>query len=202
MDAVTHLVSDPLLLIHVLASVLSLTLAPINLIRRRRDRIHRRIGRTWFTTMFISALTSFSIQEPFWAFSWLHAVSLWTMASLVLGVLAVRRGNKRAHVGHMAGSYVGLWVAFIWAAAVPQRTVAQVVVEAPLTAAVTGLLAMLTAVGIFWVYSTVPTPASVLRRPRTPPCNSRSMDDPHPGILIDPGRPSTISSPLGETTHG
>lgn len=156
MDPVTQLVSDPLLLIHVLAAVLSLTLAPVNLLRRRRDRVHRRIGRTWFVTMFITALTSFAVQEPFWAFSWLHALSLWTMLSLTLGVIAIRRGNRPAHIGHMVGSYAGLWIAFLWAALAPNRTVAQIVDQAPLTAAATGALAVLAAVGVLWVYRRVP----------------------------------------------
>jgi uncharacterized membrane protein len=169
MDAVAHLVSDPLLLIHVLASVLALALAPFNLIRRRRDRTHRRLGRAWIATMFASALTSFSIQEPFWAFSWLHALSLWTMVSLALGVVAIRRGRRQAHIAHMVGSYLGLWAAFIWAAAAPARTVAQILAQAPLTATVAGLLAALTAIGAFWVFRTIPTPSPtpVPSRPRT-----------------------------------
>lgn len=160
MDALGHLTSDPLLLIHVLSSVLALTLAPVNLLRRRRDATHRRIGRTWVAAMFTSALTSFSIQEPFWAFSWLHALSLWTMLSLVLGVIAIRRGNRPAHIGHMIGCYVGLWVAFVWAAMAPTRTVAQVIAQAPLTAAVTGLLAVLTAAGLYWILRTPSASAS------------------------------------------
>lgn len=187
MDSLTPLVSDPLLLVHVLAAVLSLTLAPINLLRRRRDRIHRRIGRTWFVTMFVTALTSFSIQEPFWAFSWLHVLSLWTMTSLVLGVIAIRRGNRPAHIGHMVGSYLGLWVAFIWAAVAPTRTVAQVIAQAPLTAAVTGALAVLTAFGVLWVYRRVPTTARTSRMPGTPGA---------PGApLVAAARPSAEATP-------
>ncbi|MFC7401572.1 DUF2306 domain-containing protein [Citricoccus sp. GCM10030269] len=164
MDPVSDLVSDPLLLIHVLAAVLSLALPPVNLIRRRRDHLHRRVGRTWVVTMVITALTSFTIQEPFWNLSWLHALSVWTVLSLSLGVAAIRRGNKPAHIAHMVGSYFGLWVAFLWAAIVPNRTVAQILVQAPTTAVVTVLLAALTAVGLIWIYRTAP-----VRGPLIPP---------------------------------
>lgn len=181
MDAVSHLVSTPILLLHVVASVYALTVAPINLLRRRRDRTHRRVGRTWVIAMFVSALTSFAVQQPFLAFSWLHALSLWTMLSISLGVVAIRRGNRPAHIGHMVGSYFGLWVAFLWAALAPDRTIAQVVAQAPATAAVTGLLAVLAAVGTFWVFRTTPashrsshrssrrTGTAPAARPRTTP---------------------------------
>ena len=92
------------------------------------------------------------------------------MASLVLGIIAIRRGNRRAHVGHMVGSYFGLVVAFVWAAAVPSRTVAQVVAEAPFTAAAAGLLAVLTALGALWVYGRIPT------APR-PPTAARQLSE-------------------------
>lgn len=163
MDALSHLISSPVLLLHVTASVYALTVAPINLLRRRRDHVHRRLGRTWVAAMFVSALTSFGIQQPFLAFSWLHALSLWTMVSITLGILAIRRGNRPAHIGHMVGSYLGLWAAFLWAALAPGRTVAQVIAQEPMTAAVTALLALLTAVGAFWVFRALPP----ITRPRT-----------------------------------
>ncbi|MDI3329802.1 MAG: DUF2306 domain-containing protein [Micrococcus sp.] len=152
MDAFGHLLSTPILLLHVIASVYALAVGPINLLRRRRDRTHRGIGRTWVLAMFVSALTSFAVQQPFLAFSWLHALSLWTMASISLGVAAIRRGNRPAHVGHLVGSYLGLWAAFLWAALAPDRTIAQIVAQAPVTAGVTGLLAVTAAVGTYWVF--------------------------------------------------
>lgn len=193
MDALGHLISSPVLFLHVVASVYALAVAPINLLRRRRDHVHRRLGRTWVAAMYVSALTSFGIQQPFLAFSWLHALSLWTMVSITLGVVAIRRGNRPAHVGHMVGSYLGLWAAFLWAALAPGRTVAQIIAQAPLTAAVTAVLALLTAVGAFWVFRVVPPTA----RPRTP-SRSRRSKPPATGGLV----PLTADPAPGELGAG
>ena len=167
MDAVTHLVSDPLLLLHVLASVLSLALAPINLLRRRRDRIHRRIGRTWWVTMFITALTSFSIQDPF-----LGVLLAARLVPVDHGVARPRRRRhpprqqarpRRPHGRQLRGTLGRVHLG--------RRSTRpngrQVIAEAPLTAAVTGLLAALTAVGAFWTARTVPTQARTRGRQRT-----------------------------------
>lgn len=152
MDPLLHLLSTPLLVLHILAALFSLSLAPINLVRRRRDRAHRMIGRSWVGAMVTTCLTSFAVQEPWWAFSWLHALSVWTLFSLWLGVQAIRRGNRPAHIGNMVGCYLGLWIAFLFAALVPDRTISQVTVAAPGTGLITVLLVLCATAATWWVF--------------------------------------------------
>ena len=70
MDALDHLVSSPLLMLHVAAALFALALGPVNLARRRRDRTHRLVGRVWVAALATTAVTSFGVQEPLWALSW------------------------------------------------------------------------------------------------------------------------------------
>ena len=152
MDALDHLVSQPLLMLHVVAALFALALGPVNLVRRRRDRTHRLVGRTWVAALATTAVTSFGVQDPLWALSGLHALSAWTLISLVLGIVAIRRGNVAAHRGNMVGCYLGLWAAFLFAALVPTRTLAQVTAAAPLTAAVTVAVVLLAVAATWWVF--------------------------------------------------
>lgn len=150
MEALNHLVSSPILIVHIIAALFALAIGPFNLVRRKRDRTHRMLGRTWVIAMVITAVTSFGVQQPFSALSGLHALSAWTLISLTLGVVAIRRGNVKAHQGNMVGSYLGLWAAFLFAALVPTRTLSQVTAAAPLTA-ITTVVVILLAVAATWL---------------------------------------------------
>ena len=151
MDALDHLLTSPVLLLHVTAALFALALGPLNLIRRPRDRTHRLVGRTWAAAMGLTAVTSFGVQEPLWALSGLHALSLWTLISLTLGIAAIRRGDVRAHRAHMVGSYLGLWAAFLFAALVPTRTLSQVTAAAPLTPAAVSVV-LLAVAATWWLF--------------------------------------------------
>jgi len=113
--------------IHAVAATLALVLGAANLLRRRRgDRPHRVIGRAWLGFMYFTATSSFWIQQlrP-GSFSWIHALSAFTIVTLSLGWWNARRGRIRAHAGNMIGTYAGLWGAFIGVVAVPSRLVPQ-----------------------------------------------------------------------------
>lgn len=156
MEALDHLVSSPLLIVHVVAALFALAVGPFNLVRRKRDRTHRMLGRTWVIAMVITAVTSFGIQRPFSSLSGLHALSAWTLISLALGVVAIRRGNVKAHQGNMIGSYAGLWAAFLFAALVPTRTLSQVTAAAPLTAVTTVVVILLAVTATWFVFRPQP----------------------------------------------
>lgn len=152
MDAVTplqHLLGQPLLLVHLAAALLSLALGPINILRRRRDRTHRMVGRTWVAAMVVTCLTSFGLRGANGGYSWLHGLSVFTLVTVTLGVVAIRRGNRRGHVGNMVGSLIGIWIAFLFAALVPDRTIAQVASTDPWTVPLT-LVLVAAAVGLAW----------------------------------------------------
>jgi len=112
---------------HAVAATLALVLGGANVLRRRRgDRPHRAIGRAWLVLMYFTALSSFWIQQlrP-GHFSWIHALSAFTIVTLSLGLWNARRGRVRAHAGNMIGTYAGLWGALVGVVVVPSRLVPQ-----------------------------------------------------------------------------
>jgi uncharacterized membrane protein len=112
---------------HTVGASLAMVLGAVQVARRRRgDRPHRAIGRVWLVLMYFTALSSFWIQQirP-GSFSWIHALSAFTLVTLTLGLANARRGNIRGHAGNMIGTYAGLWGAFIGVVAVPDRLVPQ-----------------------------------------------------------------------------
>jgi uncharacterized membrane protein len=112
---------------HAVAATLAMVLGAVNLVRRRRgDRPHRVIGRTWVVTMYLTAVSSFWIQEirP-GRFSWIHGLSVLTIVTLTLGLWSARRGKVAAHAGNMIGTYLGLIGAFLGVVVVPTRLIPQ-----------------------------------------------------------------------------
>jgi uncharacterized membrane protein len=136
----------PLLAAHAGAAGTSLLLGGYQLLRPvKGDVRHRIVGWTWVIAMTFVAGSSFAIRDlRSGRFSLLHILSVITLASLVLAIWYIRRGNVAGHRQAMAGSYFGLVAAFIGAAAVPSRVIPTFAVDDPL-----GLvLAVLATVGV------------------------------------------------------
>ncbi len=109
--------------IHLTAAVAALLLGVGILLMRRGTPRHRRMGRLWVLAMALTAATSFGIRElGAGRLSWLHALSAYVLVGLVLAVLAIRRGDVKAHRQQMLGLYAGLVIAGVAAVAVPGRT--------------------------------------------------------------------------------
>jgi len=99
--------------VHVAAAVLAVVLTPVALWRRRRDRLHRLVGYAWVMGMAVAALSSFAITEfgVLGPFSPIHALSVLTLAGLVIGVRAAIRGDARTHRASMTQLSLALVVA-------------------------------------------------------------------------------------------
>lgn len=110
----------PLIASHVIAAAYVLALGPVNILRRRRDRIHRIIGFTWVTAIAYTCISSFWILGDD-RFTWLHGLSAFTIVTVTLGIISAVRGNIPAHRANMIGSYLGTLTAFIFAATAPGR---------------------------------------------------------------------------------
>jgi uncharacterized membrane protein len=137
-----------LIALHAAGATVAVVLGGYQLLRRRKgDLLHRRIGRLWLADMYWVALSSFGIRrlDP-GHFSWIHALSLWTIVSLSLAVWAARRHDIRAHRAWATGSYLGLLGAGVAAVAVPSRLIPQTAVHAPWV--LLGALAAITAVAV------------------------------------------------------
>ncbi|GGA55451.1 hypothetical protein GCM10011490_01650 [Pseudoclavibacter endophyticus] len=109
--------------VHAIAASLVVLLAPVNLVRRRRDRAHRVIGRTWVLAMYVTCVSGMFIYSLTGGFTAFHALAIFTFLTTTLGVVNIRRGHRRAHVGNMVGGWLGALVAGGFAAFVPARDI-------------------------------------------------------------------------------
>ncbi|WP_375387670.1 DUF2306 domain-containing protein [uncultured Amnibacterium sp.] len=110
---------------HATAATLAVVLGAVQLARRRfGDRLHRWNGRVWVVLMLFVAVSSFWIREirP-GGFSWIHILSVVTAVSLVVAVVAIRRGDRTTHAISMISTYAGMIGALIGVVAVPVRLV-------------------------------------------------------------------------------
>lgn len=139
---------NALLVSHVVAALFVLAVGPVQIFRRRRDRIHRTMGYLWVAAMYYVCASSFWIVSE-GHFTWLHGLSAFTIVTVTLGLISAIRRNIRSHLGNMIGSYAGIAVAFIFAVSVPGRAIPQLLAEdAPTGVYVAGLV-VLCAVVVF-----------------------------------------------------
>jgi len=113
-------------MLHAVLAVIALLVGVMVLLRPKGTPPHKRLGRFWVAAMVGVALSSFWIFEirrgagP----SWIHVLSVWTLASLAAAVWFIRRGNVRAHKGFMVGTFLGLVGAGL-GALVPGRAISR-----------------------------------------------------------------------------
>lgn len=107
MDATPLMASSLTIQIHALSALAAMLLGMLVLFLRKGTRLHKTLGRIWVAVMAVVALSSFLITEVrmFGPYSWIHALSVLTLFSLVSGILAIRRGNVVAHRATMISLY-------------------------------------------------------------------------------------------------
>jgi uncharacterized membrane protein len=111
MSAIQTIGQAPLhILIHLSAATLALLLGAVVVLRRKGTTPHRWLGRAWAGLMLYVAVGSFWIQTS-GHLSWIHLLSVLTIASLAHAVWAIRHGELRAHRASMLSSYAGLCAA-------------------------------------------------------------------------------------------
>ncbi|HXZ08825.1 MAG TPA: DUF2306 domain-containing protein [Paraburkholderia sp.] len=108
--------------VHIVAASLSVILGSAVLLMEKGSVRHRLLGRIWGLGMLVAALSSFWIRAltPGY-FSWVHGLSLLTLAGLVRAIWAIRHGNVRGHQVTVSGLFVGLVLAGVAALVTPHR---------------------------------------------------------------------------------
>lgn len=102
----------PVIWAHLATVVLALLMAPVQLLRRKGDLVHRVIGRIWAGLLFVTALISFDIRElNHGGFSMIHALSAFTVICVPALIWAARRGDIRTHKGFARGLTAGALLA-------------------------------------------------------------------------------------------
>ena len=127
---------NPLVATHAFAAGFGLVIGGWQLfLSTKGSTAHRVAGRAWVVALLYVSVSSFWIREiRDGAFSFLHVLSVVTIVTVLLGLVAAVRGNVPLHRGNMTGSWLGLVGAGIAASAVPERELPQLVVHSPVTA--------------------------------------------------------------------
>jgi len=93
---------------HIATIVAAVLLTPVMLLRRRGDRLHRRLGWLWVSAMALTALLTFGIRGiNQGSLSLIHILSAWTLVQVPLIVWAARTHNHRRHRNAVRGMVVG-----------------------------------------------------------------------------------------------
>ena len=93
---------------HMATILTALALTPLMLLRRRGDRLHRRLGWVWAAAMALTALMSFGIRDiNDGQFSPIHILSAFTLIMVPFLVIAARRHQHARHRGMVRGMVAG-----------------------------------------------------------------------------------------------
>lgn len=94
---------------HILTILAALVLTPVMLLRRRGDRLHRRLGYVWVAAMGLTAAMTFAIRtiNPSGGLSWIHILSAWTLVQVPLIVWSARAHNVARHRASVRGMVLG-----------------------------------------------------------------------------------------------
>lgn len=106
------MISTPIA-IHIVTALPAFFIGAFMLARPKGTPIHKVFGRVWVVLIGIVSISSVWIQEirDGEGYSLIHLLSIWTLFAVIMGYLAIRRGEVRSHRGWMVGTYIGLVVA-------------------------------------------------------------------------------------------
>jgi uncharacterized membrane protein len=100
--------AETALYIHLFTIAPAIPLGAFVLWGRKGGARHKMLGRIWAGLMVVSASSTFWLQSLSGGFSFIHLLSILTLASVPYAILHARRGNIRAHRNAMRGVYFGL----------------------------------------------------------------------------------------------
>ena len=88
----------PIAWLHLGSIMIAVGLTPLMLLRRRGDRVHRRLGWLWASAMVMTAALSLFIRQiNHGGFSIIHILSIWTLLQVPLIVWTARHHNIARH---------------------------------------------------------------------------------------------------------
>ncbi len=93
---------------HLATIAVALALTPVMLLRPRGDRLHRRLGWVWASSMLATAMISFSIREMMdGRLGIIHILSAWTAIQVPLIVWFARTHDITRHRSSVRGMVTG-----------------------------------------------------------------------------------------------
>ncbi|MGK0375924.1 MAG: putative membrane protein [Arenicella sp.] len=113
---IQHLLEHPLGLVHSLTALLAIIFGAAVIFSSKGTKRHQLIGRAYVVAMWllnITALMDYELYGYFGPFHWMALISLATVVIGHLAVLRKRPGWKQSHAYIMSWSYVGLIAAAV-----------------------------------------------------------------------------------------
>ena len=102
--------------LHFIAAVFAIMLGLKNFVSEKGTARHRMVGWSWLLIMSFVTVPSLWIREiNDGHFSWIHFLTIWTIISMGIAILSIRKGNVRTHAGFMLGTMLGSVIAGIFA---------------------------------------------------------------------------------------
>ena len=93
---------------HLVTILVALALTPVMLLRRRGDRLHRRLGWVWSGSLFLTAAITFGIHGiNSGRLSLIHILSAWTLIQVPLIVWAAKTHQVARHRAAVRGMIIG-----------------------------------------------------------------------------------------------
>ena len=93
--------------IHLVLAVIALGLGAANLVREKGTPVHRLLGWTWVISMAVVAISTYWIRGlGGGSFSAIHLLSVWTIVSMTIALVSIRRGQVRTHARFMTGAVI------------------------------------------------------------------------------------------------
>lgn len=179
------ILATAVVIVHASTAFLAIALGPVNMIRRRRDALHRLIGRTWVGLIYTTCLSGLLITEH--GITLFHALALFTIGTVTLGLWRIRRGDPVNHAAHMIGSYIGLLVAFGFAAFLPARLIQQTATDDPLGLTVYALVLVAALSG--WVLLLRRLTSRAAKQPAASSSPSHRLDRARPRLTTSESSP-------------
>ncbi len=115
----THTIT-PAIWIHLVAALAALVIGAGVFLLRKGTFLHRVAGRTWAALMLVTAISTWWIRAS-GSFSWIHGLSVISVAMLGVAVYFAVTGNIRGHRATMVNLYVGALVIAGLFTLLPQR---------------------------------------------------------------------------------
>lgn len=123
--------------LHAVFAIVAIILGLVVLyIMRTGTQRHKYFGRIWAMIAVFVCVSSFFINEArqFGPFSWIHALSLFTLYAVIDSVMAIRKGNVKKHMRAMKQIYLFAFVITGSFTFLPGRLMNVVFIQTPIQA--------------------------------------------------------------------